>query len=159
MAGFNTGEYEPKPVYRVAGGYSNVPNPQGSQVFKVPGTNSFSNVSKPTFGNITGDGRTQTSTGKPSQTDLSSLVAGTGLRPTGADARDAWDGMGREEAQASNPMLDLLYQMFNQAGQGSGGRSVDLSGYDATLGMLDQETERVSERYKKYRNIGVFKEG
>jgi hypothetical protein len=40
--------------------------------------------------------------------------------------------------------------MFNQAGQGSGGRTVDLSGYDATLGMLDQETERVSDRYKKY---------
>jgi hypothetical protein len=58
--------------------------------------------------------------------------------------------MGTGEVQASNPMLDLLYQMFNQAGQGSGGRSVDLSGYDATLGMLDQETERVSERYKKY---------
>jgi hypothetical protein len=47
-------------------------------------------------------------------------------------------------------MLDLLRQMFNQAGQGSGGRTVDLSGYDATLGMLDQETERVSDRYKKY---------
>jgi hypothetical protein len=52
--------------------------------------------------------------------------------------------------EQSNPMLDLLRQMFNQAGQGSGGRTVDLSGFDTTLGMLDQETQRVSDRYKKY---------
>jgi len=146
MSDFSTGEYKPKPVYRVAGGYSNVPSPQGSQVFRVPGTNSLSNISNPRFGNITGTGRSQTSAGTPSPTDLRGLVSGA----QSADAAERRMNGAPAAPQPSNPMLDLLYQMFNQAGQGSGGRSVDLSGYDATLGMLDQETERVSERYKKY---------
>jgi hypothetical protein len=149
MSDFSTGEYKPRPVYRVAGGFSNTPTQQGTPVFRVPGSNSFSNVANPVFGRVTGTGRNQTSTGAP---------APIASAPSGIDSSDrgllnyvaSQSGKNATGKEQSNPMLDLLRQMFNQAGQGSGGRTVDLSGFDATLGMLDQETQRVSDRYKKY---------
>lgn len=149
MSDFNTGEYKPKPVYRVAGGFSNTPTQQGTPVFRVPGSSSFSNVANPVFGRVIGTGRNQTSAGAP---------APIASAPSNIDSSDrgllnyvaSQSGKNATGKEQSNPMLDLLRQMFNQAGQGSGGRTVDLSGFDTTLGMLDQETQRVSDRYKKY---------
>jgi hypothetical protein len=51
-------------------------------------------------------------------------------------------------APESDPYLDLLNQLFQQAGQGSGG--ADLSGYNASLKMLGRERKRMKKRYKKY---------
>jgi hypothetical protein len=43
-----------------------------------------------------------------------------------------------------------LNQLFQQAGQGSGG--ANLSGYNASLKMLGKERKRMKARYKKYSN-------
>jgi hypothetical protein len=51
---------------------------------------------------------------------------------------------------ASDPYLDLLYGLYDQAGQGSGG--ANLSGYNASLKMLGKERKRMKARYKKYSN-------
>jgi hypothetical protein len=145
MAGYDSGKYVPKPVYRVGGGYSNVANPQGSQVFNVPGTKSFSNVANPVFGNITGTGVNQRSAGAPSITDLTKLVSGA----ASADAQDRRDGrgIGGDTAPQSDPYLDMLYGLMGQAGQGSG---PNLSGFNNVLAELESEKTRVSDRYKKY---------
>ena len=151
MSDFSTGEYKPRPFVNRGGGvYSNTTKSLDRPMFKIPGTNAYSNVPDPASfrGRTTGFGVNQTSLGSPSPTDLRGLVSGA--QSADAAARRAGEVMPSAPTQESNPMLDLLRQMFNQAGQGSGGRTVDLSGYDATLGMLDQETERVSDRYKKY---------
>jgi hypothetical protein len=150
MSDFSTGEYKPKQLFFRNGSVSNTPTERKFLSYKIPGTNAFSNVPNPASfrGQVTGTGRTQTSAGVPAPTDLRGLVSGA--QSADAAARRAGEVMPPAPTQESNPMLDLLRQMFNQAGQGSGGRTVDLSGYDATLGMLDQETERVSDRYKKY---------
>ena len=153
MSGFDTGNYVPRPVYKVAGGYSNTPTQRGTPVFRVPGTNSLSNVQNPVFGNITGGFTSQTSAGAPAPTDLRPFITGAGKGPMGADARDGWDGM-RADAplptQEDDEYLNLLYGLMQQAGQGSGGRSVDLSGFDDALQNLEDEKTRVSDRYKKY---------
>ena len=51
---------------------------------------------------------------------------------------------------ADDPYLNLLNQLFQQAGQGSGG--ANLSGYNASLKMLGKERKRMKARYKKYSN-------
>ena len=51
---------------------------------------------------------------------------------------------------ADDPYLNLLNQLFQQAGQGSGG--ANLSGYNASLKMLGKERKRMKARYKKYQN-------
>ena len=51
---------------------------------------------------------------------------------------------------ADDPYLNLLNQLFKQAGQGSGG--ANLSGYNASLKMLGKERKRMKARYKKYSN-------
>jgi hypothetical protein len=56
----------------------------------------------------------------------------------------------RNKPQLS-PLEQLQYDMYTQMlGASSGGRSVDLSGYDSALNMLNEEKGRVSNRYKKY---------
>jgi hypothetical protein len=82
--------------------------------------------------------------------DLRSLVSGSkvGSGPTGADARDGWDGRRSDgPAQQNDPYVDFLLGLLGQAGQGSG---PNLSGYDSALADLETEKTRVSDRYKKY---------
>jgi hypothetical protein len=57
-----------------------------------------------------------------------------------------------EDAPAElSPLEQLQYDMFQQMlGASSGGRSVDLSGYNASLKMLGRERKRMKKRYKKY---------
>ena len=150
MSGFDTGEYKPRPVYRVAGGYSNTPTPPSRPSFRVAG--GYSNVPDPSAfrGQVTGTGRTQVSGSAPAPTDLRGLVTGVGSGPMGADARDGWDGMRGDMSVASqenDPYLDLLYGLLSQAGQG---RGPSLSGFDSALADLETEKTRVSDRYKKY---------
>jgi hypothetical protein len=52
--------------------------------------------------------------------------------------------------EGTDPYLSLLYDMFNQAGQSTGGRAADVSGYNASLKMLAKERKRMKSRYKKY---------
>ena len=50
-----------------------------------------------------------------------------------------------------SPLEQMQYDMFQQMlGASSGGRSVDLSGYNASLKMLGRERKRMKKRYKKY---------
>jgi hypothetical protein len=49
-----------------------------------------------------------------------------------------------------DPYETLLYGLLEQAGQGTGGRSVNLSGFDDALQNLEDEKTRVNNRYKKY---------
>jgi hypothetical protein len=82
--------------------------------------------------------------------DLRGLVSGSkaGSGPMGADARDGWDNRRSDgPAQQSDPYLDFLQSLFDQAGQSSG---PNLSGYDSALADLETEKTRVSDRYKKY---------
>jgi hypothetical protein len=81
--------------------------------------------------------------------DLRGLVSGAGKGPTGADARDGWDGRRTDldPAQQPDAYRDFLLGLLGQAGQGSG---PNLSGYDSALADLETEKTRVSDRYKKY---------
>lgn len=50
-----------------------------------------------------------------------------------------------------SPLEQMQFDMFQQMmGASSGGRSVDLSGYNASLKMLGRERKRMKKRYKKY---------
>jgi hypothetical protein len=146
MAGYDSGEYKPRPVYRVAGGYSNTPTPVSKPAFRVAG--GYSNVPNPSSfrGQVTGTGRTQTSGGAPAPTDLRGLVSGSQSADAAERRALGYNPVGNGPAQ-SDPYLDLLYGLFGQAGQGSG---PNLSGFDTALADLETEKTRVSDRYKKY---------
>jgi hypothetical protein len=51
-----------------------------------------------------------------------------------------------------DPLAQMEYDLLMQiaTGANSGGRSVDLSGYNASLKMLGKERKRIKKRYKKY---------
>jgi hypothetical protein len=103
--------------------------------------NRFAGVNRPFNPNVNFQGLTQR---QPAASDMGAF-SGPMIDPeTGAST------VPTPEPTPANPMLDLLYQMFNQAGQGSGGRAADLSGYNASLKMLGRERKRMKKRYKKY---------
>jgi len=53
-----------------------------------------------------------------------------------------------------DPLAQMEYDLLMQiaTGANAGGRSVDLSGYNASLKMLGKERKRMKARYKKYSN-------
>jgi hypothetical protein len=53
-----------------------------------------------------------------------------------------------------DPLAQMEYDLLMQiaSGANTGGRSVDLSGYNASLKMLGKERKRMKARYKKYEN-------
>ena len=57
----------------------------------------------------------------------------------------------KDEVPPMSPLEQMQYDMYQQMlGASSGGRSVDLSGYNASLKMLGRERKRMKKRYKKY---------
>jgi hypothetical protein len=142
MSDFNTGEWRQRPFFSRNGIYSNVPEPIVRPSFPVPG--GFRNTQDPILRNLIG------ASGGVRSGETVDRAAANARMTADAAARRAGEVVPTPEADPSNPMLDLLYQMFNQAGQGSGGRSVDLSGYNASLKMLGRERKRIKKRYKKY---------
>jgi hypothetical protein len=142
MSDFNSGDYKAKPfVSRGKGLVSNTQDWRTRNLFQTPG--GIRNTQDPILRNILGTSRNQ---GSAPMVDPRALTSGyTGLTPSQADR-------GRmpfvPEAPASDPYLDLLYGLYDQAGQGSGG--ANLSGYNASLKMLGKERKRMKARYKKY---------
>jgi hypothetical protein len=150
MSDFNSGDYKGRPFVSRGGNiYSNTPIPMQRPSFATPG--GFRNTPEsmlPSFTNVAGG---QRSSGMaPGPINMQNIIPGYTGMTADAAARRAGEVAPVPEATPSNPMLDLLYQMFNQAGQGSGGRAADLSGYNASLKMLGRERKRMKKRYKKY---------
>ena len=85
----------------------------------------------------------------PAPTPINLGITKPGFGPTGADARDGWDGMrgNAELPQERDAYLDLLYGILDQVSRGSG---PNLSGFDSAIADLEAEKTRVSDRYKKY---------
>lgn len=144
MSDFNSGDYKAKPfVSRGKGLVSNTQDWRTRNFFQTPG--GVRNTQDPILRNILGGPNTQ---GSAPQIDPRTLTSGySGLTPSQAD-RGSMPSV--PEAPASDPYLDLLYGLYDQAGQGSGG--ANLSGYNASLKMLGKERKRMKARYKKYSN-------
>lgn len=79
---------------------------------------------------------------------------GPTLGPDGKPLIPATNFSGRNsenDVPTLSPLEQLQYDMFQEMlGASSGGRSVDLSGYNASLKMLGRERKRMKRRYKKY---------
>jgi hypothetical protein len=147
MSDFNSGDYKAKPfVSRGKGLVSNTQDWRTRNLFQTPG--GIRNTQDPMLRNIMGGAGTQSSAPTPGAFSFGpSANAFTGMTADAA-ARRAGEVAPTPEMPASDPYLDLLNQLFQQAGQGSGG--ANLSGYNASLKMLGKERKRMKARYKKY---------
>jgi hypothetical protein len=146
MSDFNSGDYKKQPIFSKGNRVSNTPDWRTRNLFQTQ--SGISNTPQSILPQITGGANNLTSSFMPSPT-------GTGM--TDAQRYDAimrdkrnTGGAPTPEPTASDPYLDLLNQLFKQAGQGSGG--ANLSGYNASLKMLGKERKRMKARYKKYSN-------
>jgi len=146
MSDFNSGDYKSQPfVSRGKGIFSNTRDWRTRNSFPTPG--GFRNTQDPVLRNIIGGAGAQGSAPRITPGALTSRYTGM---TADSLARRAGEVVPTPEMPASDPYLDLLYGLYGQAGQGSGG--ANLSGYNASLKMLGKERKRMKARYKKYSN-------
>jgi hypothetical protein len=142
MVDYNNSDWIKRNIVATPGSVSNEGWLQRA-LYNVPG--GVSNTPQSMLRQITGNAGSQTSSfgAKPALTSKGMTDAQRNAMIS--DKRNT--GGATTPGAASNPILDLLRQMYKQAGQSSG---ANLSGYNASLKMLAKERKRVKARYKKY---------
>ncbi len=146
MSDFNSGDYKAKPfVSRGKGLVSNTQDWRTRGLYQTPG--GVRNTQSPILPTILGV-QGGAKSGQTVDRAAANARANATYQPLTPSQADRGSMPFVPGAPAVDPYLDLLYGLYEQAGQGSGG--ANLSGYNASLKMLGKERKRMKARYKKY---------
>ena len=146
MSDFNSGDYKAKPfVSRGKGLVSNTQDWRTRGLYQTPG--GVRNTQSPILPTILGV-QGGAKSGQTVDRAAANARANATYQPLTPSQADRGGMPFVSGAPAVDPYLDLLYGLYDQASQGSGG--ANLSGYNASLKMLGKERKRMKARYKKY---------